>query len=672
MTTDPHSQRAFRRGTFACIAVSAALMLLLAKTQTGEWLENGTLDARTRWTAQPAKADPRIVIIDIDNASLAALQEKLGRWPWTRRVWTEAIRYVSRGKPNAIVMDAILSGTESEPVDSELAQVAQRSGKLVLGFSFLSTQVERVNTDSQQAQLALLEEQASPGGLGVPIPSQVFEPNLPQEKFVRAAASLGCVNSSPDRDGTVRRVPLLFEYQGKHYGSLAARVADLASPRPLAVSWHKKSGIFDASYVERNGIRTPVDEHGRILVLWHGGSFVYPRLPIWKVVCSIYPEQCPAEAQKYPAEFFQDKIVLIGASAAGSYEARPMPFDEQAPGFLAHAAAIDNLLHGEALRSTPGWLLLGAVLALACFGGLLQYRLRSIGTGAAIIIAALVTYVAIAIAAFRGLHFAVPVVAPCMALIMSYGSTGAARYVTTGRELRRTRGVLDRYVAPQLVNYVMSNLDSFRLNGDKRELTILISDVRNFTTMTEQSEPMELISLLDDYLAAMTDIIFKYNGIVDKFIGDGILAYWGAFTPGENHAEEAAQAALEMIERVKQLNEQWAKQGKGPIAIGIGVNTGSVIFGNIGRGKKIEFTVIGDAVNLAARLEGLNKEFHTSIVISETTRRMLGDAGAVRSLGGVKVKGKTVETLVYELVGFKGLAQAVAPIENKIAIETVE
>ena len=127
-----------------------------------------------------------------------------------------------------------------------------------------------------------------------------------------------------------------------------------------------------------------------------------------------------------------------------------------------------------------------------------------------------------------------------------------------------------------------------------------------------------------------------------------------------------------MIERVKQLNEQWAKQGKGPIAIGIGVNTGSVIFGNIGRGKKIEFTVIGDAVNLAARLEGLNKEFHTSIVISETTRRMLGEAGAVRSLGGVKVKGKTVETLVYELVGFKGLAQAVVPIENKIAVETVE
>jgi len=139
---------------------------------------------------------------------------------------------------------------------------------------------------------------------------------------------------------------------------------------------------------------------------------------------------------------------------------------------------------------------------------------------------------------------------------------------------------------------------------------------------------------------------------VDKFIGDGILAYWGAFTPDHNHAQEASQAALEMIEKVKELNLRWATQGKGPIAIGIGVNTGTVIFGNIGKGKKIEFTVIGDAVNLAARLESLNKEFHTSIIISEETRNRLGKEARVRALGGVKVKGKTVETTVYELCGW--------------------
>jgi adenylate cyclase len=237
-------------------------------------------------------------------------------------------------------------------------------------------------------------------------------------------------------------------------------------------------------------------------------------------------------------------------------------------------------------------------------------------------------------------------------LLVSCAGAGVSRYATTGRELRQTRGVLERYVAPQLVDYVMSNLGAIQLKGDKRELTILISDVRNFTTMTEKSDPEELIALLDDYLAAMTEIIFKHNGIVDKFIGDGILAYWGAFTPEKNHAEEAALAALEMIERLKELNRQWESQGKQPIAIGIGINTGKVTFGNIGKGKKIEFTVIGDAVNLAARLEGLNKEFGTSIVISEETRARLGEHAETHTLGGVKVKGKTIETQVYELRGF--------------------
>jgi adenylate cyclase len=263
----------------------------------------------------------------------------------------------------------------------------------------------------------------------------------------------------------------------------------------------------------------------------------------------------------------------------------------------------------------------------------------------------LLFYIGFSVLSFQKLHFVFPLFPPLLALLLSYGSASTARYATTGRELRQTRRVLERYVAPQLVNYVMSNLESFQLKGNKRELTILISDVRNFTTMTEKSDPEELIALLNDYLAAMTDIIFKYNGIVDKFIGDGILAYWGAFTPEENHAEDAALAALEMIEQLAQLNQRWQEQGKQPIAIGIGINTGKVIFGNIGKGKKLEFTVIGDAVNLASRLEGLNKEFHTSIVIGEETRLRLGNNMDVRCLGGVKVKGKTIETQVYELRG---------------------
>src|SRR5262249_766434 len=282
-------------------------------------------------------------------------------------------------------------------------------------------------------------------------------------------------------------------------------------------------------------------------------------------------------------------------------------------------------------------------------GGLIQWKQSSFRTGVLIFLAAMLAFIAANMFLFGTSHFVLPLILPCITLAASYSGPSTARYVTTGRDLRQTRGALERYIAPQLAKYVMVNE---KLDGDKRELTILMSDVRNFTTMTEKSDPMELIALLEEYLSAMTEIIFRHNGIVDKFIGDGILAYWGAFTPDHNHAMEASQAAVEMIEKVKELNARWTTQGKAPISIGIGVNTGCVIFGQLGKGKKAEITVIGDPVNLAARLESLNKEFHTAIIISEETRHRLGNDAQVRSLGGVKVKGKTVETAVYELCGW--------------------
>jgi adenylate cyclase len=463
------------------------------------------------------------------------------------------------------------------------------------------------------------------------------------------------VNAVPDPDGTIRRVPLQFLYGGRTFGALSVRTFDVASKHGKGgFEWLGPKSRVGSNYAVRNELRIPVDDEGRMLLLWKGDSFAYLRIPLWQVICSIYPDQCPADVKRFPPEFFHDKIVLLGASASGGSDSHTTPFAEAAPGIVVHAAAIDNLLHGEAMRPTPKWLLVLAIVVLVAAGAALAYRIASVVTGSAVVLALLVLYGLAATLVVGHWHLWMPAVAPSVGLILCYFSSAGIRYATTGRELRRTRGVLDRYVAPQLVHYVLENLETIHLGGDKRELTILVSDVRNFTTMTEKSEPMALISLLDDYLTAMTEIIFKYNGIVDKFIGDGILAYWGAFTPDSNHALDAAKAALEMIERVRELNVQFEAQGKDPIAIGIGVNTGTVIFGNVGKGKKIEFTVIGDAVNLTARLESLNKEHGTSIIISEATRQRLGDVAQTKPLGGVKVKGKTVETTVYQLLGVAG------------------
>jgi adenylate cyclase len=650
-----HTQQSFRKIVYACIVGSALLALGLAHTRAGEWLENGTHDARSRWTAQPEKSDPRVVIIDIDNASYSLLQDKLGRWPWPRTVWTEVIRYVSRGRPAAIAVDIVFGGEDksSTAADPEFARVLRSSGKTTLAFAFLSTEVTGDDVNKSGQRREILASQASTTGFGSRLAEEEWNPNLPLETLATAAAGLGSINSTPDEGGTIRRTPVQFQFAGHGYLTLGARAVQIASGSREPFQWHQSRGILDRNFVSLGEKQIPLDPEGRLVLLWRGNSFeAYPRVPLWEVICSIYPEQCPNAEHRFLPEYFRDKVVLLGASAAGSYEPRPTPMDAQAPGFMVHATLIDNLLNGEALRLAPSWLLLLGVLVMAILGGMLQLKFRSVVPALTILAATFLFYFVLSVWAFQKMHFVFPMVAPGLALLLSYAGAGISRYAITGRELRQTRGVLERYVAPQLVDYVMSNLSAFQLKGDKRELTILISDVRNFTTMTEKSDPEELIALLDDYLAAMTEIIFKHNGIVDKFIGDGILAYWGAFTPQKNHAEEAAFAALEMIGKLKELNQRWESQGKQPISIGIGINTGTVVFGNIGKGKKIEFTVIGDAVNLAARLEGLNKEFGTSIVISEETRARLGANVETRTLGGVKVKGKTIETQVFELRGF--------------------
>lgn len=656
-------RRRFVRQAWISAVLVALLVMALAETRPVTWLESGTYDARVRWSADRSKADPSIVIIDVDNASLDALTGVIGRWPWTRRVWTETLRYVKKGGPRAVGVDIVFAGeTPEQPeVDTGLARVVNSSGNVVLAYSIsiIKPDQEPAEEEKQatQAQLKLLGREARPpaGHPAHELPAEYAAGNIPLGEIAEAAAGLGCINAAPDSDSTIRRTPPLFRMGGRDYPSFNLRVAEIAA------------GASGVKLPE-----APLNSEGNLMLQWHGPSNpleqrAYQRIPIWEVICSIYPDQCPPEAPRHPSEFFKDKVVLIGGGTTAAGDVRPTPFAPLEPGVFIHATAIDNFLHGGGMRTAPRWYLPLAIALLAAVGTWLPIRFASgarglLGAGAVLVVYGFANY-----AAFGYQRTWLPMVAPGGALVFSYLSAAGVRFATVGRELRRTRGTLDRYISPQLVDYVLENLETVELGGQKRELTIMFSDVRNFTTLSEKSDPTELIKLLNEYLEAMTEIIFKHDGVVDKFIGDGILAYWGAFTPGKNHALLASRASLEMLVRLEQLNRGWLEQGRNPIAIGIGVNTGEVVFGNVGSGKKVEFTVIGDPVNLAARLEGQNKDFGTSIIISEFTRAMLGDAARVRRLGGVKVKGKTVETEVFELLGLEDGAplRAAEPVEGK-------
>ncbi len=628
----------------------AVLWCLLARTHAIGFLENGTYDLRVKLAADKQQADKRIVILDVDNATFDDLKEKLGRWPWSRRVWTELIRYVDRGKPAAIGIDAIFSGEESPAVDSDFAAVMQRSGRVVLAYSVSPAELEYADEAPIKAKIAELQKQgipAPPNAVGDRLELKKSAINTPLPMLAQSAAGLGNVLVTTDSDGTNRRVALSFAMEGNVYSTLAARTTEVAlQSRMLPFQEDGRSALA------ASGAIVPVDSSGHMLLRWHGGSFTYERIPVWQMICSIYPTQCPDEKVYFTPDYFRDKIIIIGASAAGSGEARTTPFSDVAPGFMIHAAAIDNLLHRDSIREAPSWLLYSTIVPFCFAGAGLLVARHPLWQSAAAVFGLMGVYVLAGYLFYARSQWWVPMAAPVLALVTSAVGSAALQYATTGRELRRTRGTLDRYMSPQLVNYVLENVN---LAGEKRELTVFFSDVRNFTTLTEGSDPMELISLLNEYLSAMTEIVFKYEGIVDKFIGDGILAYWGAFTPGQNHAVQGAKASIEMMTRLQELNKKWAAEGRSELDIGIGLNTGVVVFGNVGSGKKIEFTVIGDAVNLAARLESTNKEYGTHIIISDATCERLGPTAEVRKLGGVKVKGKTVETQILELLAMDGV-----------------
>jgi len=540
-----------------------------------------------------------------------------------------------------LIFDTLFSGTE-EAADPGFAEALQASGKVLLPFTFVGGTIETAGEVRAAPVSAALRTGSVP--VGLTLASKAYYVNKANPVLEAAKTLSGSILWTPDGDGVTRRLPLAIRYGGQDWATLW-----LAAGRFL-----------------RNGQapNPPVDKKGNYSIHWHQNTLhSYERIPLWEMICSIYPSQCDDSVRKRQPEEFRGKVVFVGATASGSYEVRPTPVSETAPGVFILATAVDNMLHDDGIRETPAWLNAFLLCCATIAPAWTVVRFRTIVAPLAITLAI--------VALYTGAGFwlcshtwAITMGGPLVATALSFSANTAWRYVTVDRELSRTRGTLERYVSPQLVRYVMDNLESFNFKGEKLRLTIFFSDIRSFTTLTEKSDPVELLAQLNEYLEAMTDIIFRYDGIVDKFIGDGIMAHWGAFTPDRPNAQLAAQASLDMMMRLKELNAHWATLGKPALDIGIGLNTADVIFGNVGTGKKLDFTAIGDGVNLASRLEGANKEYKTHIIISETTLQELGSAAEVRSLGSIVVKGKTVGVQIFELLSLGTPTASAASLQS--------
>lgn len=638
---------------FQALALALASALAVLGAVGLGWfrtLENKSLDWRFRNLTEVVHPSD-IVIIAVDDQSFDAPEftENFGRMPPRRLLYAGLVHYLHEWGAKAIAFDIFFQGKDPHAGDDEkLTEALGESGDVVLGFTLnkakLDAPVRKTLARRLEPFSIPVTERAS-----VELP-EYSGADLPEDSFAEQVPSLGCATVLSDPDGPVRRVTPLFYFGGHYYPSLSLAVASL-------VSGSKTVELAPGPQLVVAGHRAPLDQDGRMLIRWYGPAFTFKRYSVWRVFNAALAYE-NGQKPKLAPETFKNKIVLIAVTAVGAGDVRPTAFSENYAGVEIHATLIENFLKGDFLHAAGPRVKSAAVVGMAflmaylvySFDSALIYSLLGLGAGAA--------YFAAACWVFRAESYWLPMVAPMVGGGTAFLGSTLTRYATEGREKRQYRKTLMKYLSPSLVEAIMADMDWGSLRAVKKNLTVLFSDVRGFTTFSERFPPETVIATLNEHLNMMVSVIFKHQGTLDKFVGDCVMAFWGAPLAQPNHAELAARAALEMIEGLEKLNQKWQSEGRPTLHIGVGINTGEMLFGNIGSEQRMDFTVIGDSVNLGARLESATKELKASIVISEATYREIENLAQVRPLGQIHVKGKEQGIVVYELLGMASQAGA--------------
>ena len=624
-----------RTGIYIALIVAGTLSLLHAMdVKIFEILEAKTLDLQFTLRG-PVMPGPETVIATIDEKSI----NRLGRFPWPRSTWGRVVDRLTEEGAKVIVFDVFFTEPETVASDDLFQRAVMRSGRVVLPvvFDFTEGGYKESGFTDQKIDFLIPSAFMAMKNTDVPFGIPKAKMALPTLlRFSTYAKSMAHINMNPDIDGTLRWEMLAVEYQDDYYAPIGLQAVRLYRDVPM-----EKMALDFAGSVQMGDTTIPTDAYGRMLINYRGPNKTFPMYSISDLL-----------DQSLPAGTFKDKIVLIGATAIGIYDLRVTPYSTNMAGIEKHASVVDNILQGDFLRRAPD-IDIPLILVFTLLLGIFIPRLGA-RSGAAVFIALFAGYSGFVYYLFiaKGVWFSW--VYPASALFFGYTSQTAYRFFTEERRARDIRKMFSSYVSKRIVDELIRDPSKAKLGGDRKEITVLFSDIRGFTSFSEKLQPEEVVSLLNEYLGAMTNIVFEHDGTLDKFVGDAIVALWGAPVGQPDHAERACKCSLAMITKLQELQSKWAAEGKHVIDIGIGINTGDMVVGNIGApGKKMDYTVIGDNVNLGARLEGLTRKYNNHIIISEFTYAKVKDLVKVNELGSVTVKGKETPVVIYDLVGLQ-------------------
>jgi adenylate cyclase len=626
--------------------------------------------------------DSRIVIVDIDEKSLAAE----GRWPWSRNRLAHMVDRLFNEYGVAVVgFDVIFA----EKDESSGLRVLERLGKevlrgdeqfnrslgkirdkldydaifarslkdrqVVLGYYFTDFEGDKVRTNGELPAPVFTSADMA-GARSSFVKMTGYGANLPELQQVAPFA--GHFNPFVDPDGVCRRIPALVEYKGAFYESLSIAVvrALLGSP-PLTAGFPDGRKQGDYRKIEWLGIsdlKIPVDEQVTALVPYRGQRNSFRYVSATDVING-----------RVEKDLLEGAIVLVGTTAQGLMDMRSTPVGAVYPGVEIHANMIAGILD-QNIKHSPAYVVGAEVLTILVSGLLLSFLLPILSPFRSIFftIFMLAAICMLNIAAWQEnlvLPLAGSLALPVILFVvsMSYG------FLLEARSKHQITGLFGQYVHPELVEKMSLEPDRFTMQSRSLDMTVLFSDVCGFTAISEQLSPADLSALMNEYLSAMTEVVQQYRGTIDKYIGDAIMAFWGAPLDDPDHVSNAVMAAIQMQARAVKLRETFAAKGWPELYLGIGINTGIMNVGNMGSKFRMAYTVMGDAVNLAARLEGLSRQYGVSIIVGEETRNRLPGI-MFRELDRVRVKGRNKPVTIYEPLGLQGDLDPTARDEQEL------
>jgi adenylate cyclase len=643
----------------------AGLIGKVADVGVVEELQQKVFDQYQRMRPRPYEDVP-VRIIDIDDESL----EKLGQMPWPRTLFAKLVDRAKEAGVGALAFDIVFAEPDRTSPKKILPLWPQAAGELsalaarlpdhdeVFARSIAKAPVVAGMVLGSATHPKLVTKAAfsvsgeSPASFVPSFDGAVV--NLPG--IEKAAKGVGSFNMIPEADGIVRRVPLLFAEGETTVPSLAAEALRVAQ-NAANISVKTAGGSGEASFGARTGIaklkignlEMPTDELGRLWV-YYSEDAPARTIPAWQVL-----------DPKFDRSRLKGVIAFVGTSAAGLKDQRPTPLDPVAPGVQIHAQVAEQALSGRFLRR-PDWATGLEAVFLLVFGTLMIFFLDRAGAawGAIVSLGGVALATAASWACFTRLGWLLDPVFPAIIVLLVYFSSSILSYLRAESERRQVRGAFGRYLSPTLVEQLAANPDKLKLGGESRVMTFHFCDIQGFSTISEFYDPLGLIRFLNKFLTPMTEIILNRKGSIDKYIGDCIMAYWNAPIDDPDHAKNACLAVLEMHAALKDVNAEREAEAKAegkkfmPIRIRTGLNSGPCIVGNMGSEQRFDYSVLGDDVNIASRLEGANKFFHTYIMVSETTIAGAGDSVEHRELGRIRVVGKSTPVKVYELLAKKG------------------